>query len=1024
MHCSTKEAMHMTARKQQSRRRALFAAALFLGVPGVTLAQGGTVSGTVVTQGSQRPLAGVEIGVAGGSRQGTVTDGSGRFKLADLSGTTVVLNVRFLGFRPVVDTVPVGKSDLRIELVERALELNSVVVTGTAGGAQARELGTSVAVVNVADVQAQAAIPSFQGLINGRAPGVDVIQTTGQVGAGSQIRIRGVGSFSLSSTPLVYVDGVRVNNGTTGVVSRFNDISPDEIESIEVLKGPAASTLYGTEAARGVINIITKRGDQGSARYTFTAQGGNQWFQDAAGRMRTNYWLNPQDNTLWSINAVKSEAAHGTPLFRTGNIENYSASASGGSGIYRHYIAGEWSDNEGIVSSNQRTQKNVRANLSIVPSSKLSIETSTGYIMSNTTTTGEGGSASAIWGEFDIPQRTLAACPILFNPVPRGCGWARGSIVSPPEVYAQTQNWQDVRRFTGSGAIRYEPFSWMSHRFLIGTDYTLEDINTFLPYQTDSVITFFLGSRFDGSRSETTQQTTYNTYDYAGSVHFNINPALLTKSTVGFQYYTNRQTALTASGTHFPTPGLSTISATGTKGAPTSSLIANNTLGGYFQQEFALNNRLFVTGAVRVDNNSAFGSDAKLTTYPKLSASWVASDDPAAKRFLPSWVSQLRLRGAYGGSGQQQLTNSALRTLAPVAGPNGLTTITNSTIGNPDLKPERVLGTELGFEAGLFDDRFGIDLTLYRDVSHDAILASTVAPSTAFGASTQYINAGQINKKGFELGLKGQIINRRQYGWDMQVNLAGVSSKIIKLGSAGDTLINVTGGNTQVGTVGDVFQRTGYSPFDLFTYRVVSATFDPTTRKAINAMCDDGRGGSISCFVPGTSTVQAPLVYVGHSIPTTTGAWINNVRYGPLRLYVMVDFQAGFNKTDTNYEQVCQVFGDCLENIYPERYAPAVVAQAQNGGQLQDYWIRSANFAKLREVSLTYDAPLNAIHYVGAKSLAVTVSARNLAMWTKYTGLDPENSLIASSGMSGNIGTDQTEFPQLTSVLIGIRLGY
>jgi len=227
-----------------------------------------------------------------------------------------------------------------------------------------------------------------------------------------------------------------------------------------------------------------------------------------------------------------------------------------------------------------------------------------------------------------------------------------------------------------------------------------------------------------------------------------------------------------------------------------------------------------------------------------------------------------------------------------------------------------------------------------------------------------------------------------------------------------------------VGTVGDVFQRTGYSPFDLFTYRVVSATFDPTTRKAINAMCDNGHGGVIACFVPGTSTVQAPLVYVGHSIPTTTGAWINNLRYGPLRLYVMVDFQAGFKKTDTNYEQVCQVFGDCLENIYPERYNPAVVAQAQNGGQLQDYWIRSANFAKLREVSLTYDAPLNTIRYVGAKSLAVTVSARNLAMWTRYTGLDPENSLIAASGMSGNIGTDQTEFPQLTSILIGVRLGY
>ncbi|HZI41965.1 MAG TPA: SusC/RagA family TonB-linked outer membrane protein [Gemmatimonadaceae bacterium] len=997
--------------------------ALLIVAPGAARAQG-AVAGTVVAQGSQRPLAGVEVGVAGLTGKGTLTDGSGRFRLNDLSGSSVVLNVRFLGYRPVVDTVPVGKTDIRVELVERVIELNSVVVTGTAGGAQTRELGTSVAVVNVADVQAQTAVPSVQGLLNGRAPGVNIIQTTGQVGAGAQIRIRGVGSFSLSSTPLVYVDGVRANNGSTGIVSRFNDIAPEEIESIEVLKGPAAATLYGTEAARGVINIITKRGDPGSAKYTFTAQNGGQWFQDAAGRMRTNYWLNPQDGSLWSINMVKTEAERGTPIFQTGGINNYSASASGGAGIYRHFVAGEYSDQNGIVSNNNRTQKNARANLSIVPSSKVSIETSAGYLTSRTATTGEGGSGGAIWAELALPQRTLAACPILFNPVPRGCGWARGSIISPPEVYAQTQNWQDVRRFTGSASIRYEPFSWMSHRFLIGTDYTLEDINTFLPYQTDSVIVFFLGSRFDGSRAETTQQTTYNTYDYAGSAQFNVRPSLLAKSTVGFQYYTNRQTALTASGTHFPTPGLSTISATGTKAAPTSSLIANNTLGGYFQEEFALNNRLFLTGAVRVDNNSAFGSDAKFTTYPKISASWVATDEPAARRFLPTWVSEMRLRGAYGGSGQQPLTNSALRTLAPVSGPNGTTTLTNNTIGNPELKPERVLGTELGFEAGMFDDRFGVDLTLYRDVSRDAILASSVAPSTAFGASTQYVNAGQINKKGYELALKGQLINKRNFGWDMQFNLAGVSAKIIKLGSGGDTLINVTGGNTAVGTVSTVFQRVGYSPFDLFTYRVLSATLDPTTKQAINAICDDGRGGTIPCFVPGTSTLQAPLVFVGHSIPTTTGSWVNTARYGPFRLYVMVDFQRGFKKTDTNYEQMCQVFAACLENIYPERYSPAIVAQAQDGGQLQDYWTESANFAKLREVALTFDAPTRAIHYLGAKSLAVTVSGRNLAMWTKYTGLDPENSLSNTSGMSDRIGTDQTEYPQLMSVVLGIRLGY
>jgi TonB-linked SusC/RagA family outer membrane protein len=1024
MHMTMKRLLRSTIGTWAAPAAALLS---LLAVPALLRAQEGTIAGTVVAQGNQRPLAGVEVGVAGTNPKGAVTDASGRFRITGLTGSSVVINVRALGFRPVTDTVTVGTTNLRIEMSERVIELNSVVVTGTAGGAQRRELGTSVAVVSAEDIQAQTAVPTVQGLITGRAPGVDVINATGQVGAGSQIRVRGVGSFSLSGTPLVYIDGVRTNNGQTGIVSRFNDINPEEIASIEVLKGPAAATLYGTEAARGVINIITKRGTQGSSAYNFSAQTGNMWFNDAEGRIRTNYWLNPVTKEVWSLNMVKSERERGTPLFRTGDTHNFSANASGGAGIYRHFVGAEFSEAQGIVTSNDRIQKNARANLSIVPTNKVSIESSAGYLTSKTTTAGEGGSAGAIWAQFALPQRTVAACPYLYptGPVPRGCGWARGSIVSPPEVYAQTQNWQDVRRFTGSASLKYEPFSWLSNRFLIGTDYTMEDLNTLLPYQTDSVIVFFLGSRFDGSRSETTQQTTYNTYDYAATAKYAVRKNIQAKSTLGVQYYTNKQTTLTASGQHFPTPGVSTISATGLKAAPTSGLVANNTLGSYAQQEFSLANRLFLTGAVRVDNNSAFGDEAKFTTYPKISASWVATEEPSLKSRIPGFIDELRLRGAFGGSGQQPLTNSALRTLAPVAGPNGQTTLTNSTIGNPDLKPERVLGTELGLEAGMFGDRIGVDLTLYRDVSKDAILASTVAPSTAFGASTQFVNAGQINKKGFELALKGQVINARRYGWDMQFNVAGTKAEIIKLGSGADTIINVTGGNTSVGTVGVVFHRVGYSPFDVFTYRIVSAKYDPATKKAVDLVCDNGKGGTVPCFFANSSSLQAPPVYVGHSLPTTTGSWINTFRYAGFRLYAMIDFQRGFKKTDTNYEQTCQVFGACLENIYPDRYDPIQVAHAQNGsGQLQDFYIRSGNFAKLREVSLTYDAGGRTARVIGAKSMAVTLTGRNLHMWTKYTGLDPENSVNTEGGMSRNLATDQTEYPQLATVLIGVRLGY
>jgi TonB-linked SusC/RagA family outer membrane protein len=987
--------------------------AMLLAMPNVARAQGGTIDGTVVAEGSQRPLAGVQIGVAGMPGRGAVSDASGRFHVTGLTGATVILNARLIGYRPVTDTVRVGATAVRFMLAERALELNTMVVTGTAGGAEKRELGTSVSPVKVSDVMAQTSVPSMEGLLVGRAPGVTVIPTSGQVGAGSQIRVRGIGTFSLNSTPLVYVDGIRVDNGQTGLVARFNDFDPEEIESIEVLKGPAAATLYGTEAARGVINIITKKGVPGATKYTFTAKGGTSWFQNPAGRFPTNYWTNPATGSLLSINYVKSEAAAGKPLFRDGGIANYAASVSGGTGIYRYFASGEWNDQDGITVQNARIQKSARTNLSIVPSSKFDLETSVGYVTSHTNVTSEGtGGGIFFTGEYAEPQRTLAACP---TPYVRGCGWARGGFSNPPEVYNASQSWQDAQRFTGSIQMKYEPFTWMSHRLLFGTDYTLEDIQGYTPYQTDSVVVFFLGSSFDGSRSETTQQTTFNTYDYSGQVHFNLRPDLISKSTVGVQYFTNATTALSASGTHFPTPGLSTISATGTKGTPSSSLTANNTLGFYAQQEFAMNDRLFITGAVRVDNNSAFGSKASWATYPKASLSWVASEEPKVKGKLPGFVDDLRFRAAYGGSGQQPGVNTALRTLSPVAGPNGATVLTNNTFGNSNLKPERVLGTELGFEAGLLKDRIGIDFTFYSDVSHDAILSKGVAPSTGFGSSSQFINAGQINKHGIELALKGAIVAQRDYGWEMQFNIAANTSKIIKLsGAPGDTSIDL-------GTAPPLGHRVGHSPFDFYTFRILTATYDPVTKKATAVMCDNGSGGQTPCFAAGTTNVIAPKVYMGHSLPTTEGSLTNTFRYGRFRLYVMFDFQDGFSKLDNNLRINCQLNGDCPMAAFPANYDPKIVSVVQNSGTLRDFFIKPASFTKFREVALSYDAHESIARRLGAHSLGITASARNLAMITKYTGVDPENSL---GGQTGSIGLDQSEYPQLASFVVSVRLSY
>jgi TonB-linked SusC/RagA family outer membrane protein len=1020
---------HPTGRRGWAPRvanLALTLAAVLFAAPVVAQTPPGTISGTVVIEGAQRPLAGAQVAVEGQAGVGATTDASGRFRITGVTGTSVTINVRALGYRPENQTVAVGSTNVRVILSERAVELNQVVVTGTAGGEQVRSLGTSVAQVNVADVVAKTAIPSVEAVLNGRTPGVVVLPGTGQIGAGANIRIRGMGTLSLSSQPLVYVDGIRVNNATgsgnsvqafgSGVVSRLNDFDPSEIESIEVLKGPAAATLYGTEAARGVINIITKKGSAGGNKFSFQAQGGTNWFQNAEGRIATNYCVQPTPDQclnsnavagpLLGLNVVKQQEAKGTPIFRDGDVRNYAMNVSGGNNLLRYFASGEIGSSEGAERTNSRNQRSVRTNLSITPNSKIDISTSVGYINSNTQLSCEAGCGGAMWESmYSNPANLPQFCPSGNV----GCTYVQGFQSTPPIAFNQLYDAQLLNRLTASATIQWRPFTWMSHRFAIGTDYNNEDNPETVPYITNDTAAFFWGSYAKGYRYNNQHQATYNTYDYTGSVNFNPMATLSSKTSLGVQYYTRHDQFLQGEGDFFPAPGLQTIASAGTKVGLTDGWSGNNTLGYYAQEQLGWKDRLYLTGAARVDNNSSFGNDVKWVWYPKASVSYVASEDPWVQGWLPKAFSSLRLRGAYGASGQQPALNTALQTLKPVAGPNGQGVLTPYTLGNTDLKPERVEGLELGFETSMFSDRFGIDFTYFHDKSKDAILSRSVAPSTGFGDTLQFFNSGLITKQGVELGLKGSIVNNRNYAWDVGFTLGTHSSKINRLNGS-DTTIDL----------GSASHRIGYAPFDWFSYKVLSADYDPTTRQAINAMCDNGRGQPTPCLNDNGGVI-APKVYLGHSIPTAEGAFTTTVRFlRNFSVYAMADYAMGYKRLDNNLRIRCQIFYTCAEYLEPDKTDPRELVQMQTNGTLRDFVINDAKYIKLREISLSYDVPTQFAAKAGAKNAGFTVSARNLHTWSPYTGLDPESEFV--SGTPVNV--DQAHMPQLASVVFTIRLGY
>ena len=997
---------------------ALVAAAAFLMTPRAAMAQEGVLAGTVVTEAGSRALSGAQVTVQDQAGKGAVTDAAGRFRITGVSGSQVVLSVRMIGYRAITQTVRVGSQDLRFSMSERAVELDQIVVTGTAGDQQKRAIGNSIAKVDAANVVATANVPSVQDLINGRAPGVVVMPGTGMVGAGSRIRIRGMSTFSLSGDPLIYVDGVRVNNETgsglavqafsSGVVSRLNDFDPEEIESIEILKGPAAATLYGTEAARGVINIITKKGQSNGNQYNFTVKQGQNIFWNWENRIPINYWRNPNTGQVESIDIAKQELERGTPIYRKGAIRSYGGNASGGTGVLRYFVSGESSQDDGADPTNSRTQFSGRTNLQITPSQRVDIQTSLGYINSNTQLSCEAGCGGATWESwYSNPKNTPAnLCASTGNAY--GCDFVRGFQSAPPEADRAFGDWQHMNRMTGSAALNFRPFSWFSNRLTVGTDFAQEKNEELLPYITNDTIAYFWGSYAAGYKYQNRREVVLNTYDYVGSLNREITSKINSTTSFGVQYYQKHISSITGEGDFFPAPGLQTISSAAQKPVTLDNYLNNNTLGYYGQQQFGWQDRLFLTGAVRVDNNSAFGKDVKWVTYPKASLSWVVTEEPALKDRIPQFINTFKLRSAYGQSGQQPDIYTALRTFNPVPGPNSTPALTPGLLGNPNLGPEKGIETELGFESSFLQERMGLDFTYYHTRTKNAILLRGVAPSTGFGGGSQYVNAGSILNQGVEALLKGDIINRQTWGLTFNFNVSHNWGVVEKLTGKDTTIVQ-----------GDIQQRIGYAPWSWFNPHVLSATYDPVTKRAINAMCDNGRGQPTPCF-NANGAVIAPRVFLGRGIPATEGSFGTNVRFlSRFHANALVDFKTGYKKFDNNLRIRCQIFNTCLERINPETMDPVALAAAQTNNTIKDWVLQDGSFARLREVSITYDAPSRYVSYIGARGVTLNLAARNLKTWTKYTGLDPENSFLGSS-----FGVDQAELPQLTSFIFTAHLNY
>lgn len=974
----------------------------------------GQISGQVTNAANGQPVSGVQVIVVG-TPLGTVTRDDGRYVIAGVPDGQHRIRTQRLGFTSEERSVTVAGADLTLDFAISAVtvSLDEVVITGTAGGTQRRAIGNVVASVSADSVISKSPISNVDQLLGQRTAGVMMLPGTGQVGTGSAVRVRGNSSLSLSNEPIIYIDGVRMDSdagrgpGQRGGanVSRLNDINPADIESIEIIKGPAAATLYGTEASNGVIQIITKRGSSGRPQFDVTARHGYNWLWDPEERAGMRYMPDPANpGQLIGMNVYREERLNGTgPIFGYGMLQGYNASIRGGNDAVRYFASLSNNDDTGVVDWNWDKKIGVRANMELGLSDKVKVTIGSAYIE----------------GQTRLAQPAINPDPFsnLIWSNPRNLADARrGWGFAPPEEWGKVESRADNNRTTSNIELRYQPFEWMTHRLVAGLDLNSEVNSTLYPQQPEGASHFY-GSLGLGSKSVNRGERRFLTLDYSGSANLEKGDYVFTPS-IGFQYYKNTSSFINSSGQQFPAMPITTVSGGSVRDGG-ESFVENITAGVYFQQQVGWRNRVFLTGAIRADANSAFGESFKAAYYPKLSGTWVIHEESF---WNVDWINQLRLRSAWGAAGQQPATFAAARLYDPMVGYQDQPGLIPSAFGNPQLKPERGEELEVGFDAGILDGRVTFEYTRYQRAVKDAIVNRPLPPSSGFTGS-QVVNIGLLNAWGNELGVNARVMDRTRFAWDIGAQYSTMRNEIKDLG--GVDFINV---GTQA------YHREGYSIADFFMRDVLSAEFN-AAGGIVNAMCDGGTGPL--GIEPGGAPVpcaDAPQVYLGHSQPTWQVGLSNTFTlFSNLQLSVRVEGNGGHKQDNTEIRATHNqsTTEAVLLKDNPILSATRIYENDRTG-------VYEAGFLRLREISASYNLPDSFVGRMGAARGSVSFGMRNVAMlWTAQHGWNTPRSGMVRESLANMIVWDpevrgtgqasvgyQTVMPPTASATLTLRLSF
>ena len=997
-------------------------------------AQTGTVTGTVTDAATGAPIAGAQL-VIQGTNVGGLSNAEGRYLITAVpTGAQMVrvVNIGYAQQTQQVDVTAGGSVVADFQLQASAIELGGLVVNTVTGRTQrARELGTNVGTIDLRNVE-PAKVTSVADVLSGRTEGVILQDVNGTAGSSQRIRIRGANSLSLSNEPLVYIDGVLSNSASALSIgvggqesSRLNDLNPNDIESIEVVKGPAAAALYGTAAANGVLLITTKRGRAGAAEWNVYAEvgqvednndyptnylsyqvignGSAPFFTETGAFNSTDYvrcsnreaaaGICTQDGTTTFNTLMDSR----TTPFSTGTRERYGASVRGGSERVTYYVSGELEDEVGVIDYNTRDRISVRANLNAAVSDNFDLSVSSGY--------------STVQNDFNSNDNSIFS-PILNGLLGEGyfipeSAKSEGSL---PGVHRSNygfgfNQWDNanyvindnVDRVTLGAQASYRPLNWLSVNANGGLDLVSgHTFRTLQPGLLPIAASWDAGFRTSHRASDYTY-----TLNASSIASFELTEDILSTTTVGgsFNQETLQRTECQGSSL---IQGTSSCGTTAALFAVDEDFTEIRTVGGYVQTEIAWRDRVFVAAALRGDDNSAFGADFGFVTYPSASVSWVIGEED----FFPESeiVNELRVRAAFGESGLRPGFRDALDLFdAVTVAANGqdVPGITVDATGNVDLKPERSREYELGLDAGLFNGRVGVDFTYFSKTSRDALISRRLPPSWGVDA-TRFENLGEIRNSGTELSVNVNAVDMDNFGFNLIGTLTTLDNEVVRIGEGVEDIVFNRGLQRH---------KEGFPAGSFFQQEI---------------FWNDADGNGLLTDDEVTLSDGDPE-FIGPSLPT----WQTSVG-GDVRLWDWLNVSTLFEARGGNYQgndseafrcgfrstRGCSAVGNPDAPLEEQaRYIADRFLQSAYG------FIEKADFLKWRELSFTLRAPESLVRSAPQlEGVSVTLAGRNLATWTDYTGLDPET---VEGG--GSVNFSQSEFntqPPVRHLMIRVNYNF